>query len=144
MFALDDPRPRIDEAKQRDDVVVVELEMVNQRLIPVAIEPRAVLATWNEGYERFEVYSSSQIPHALGGAIAKIFGLASNAVHVIAPEVGGGFGCKLNVYPDEILVCFASKQLHAPGALHRDAAGVGRVDHPGTWVGRHGRDHRYP
>ncbi len=114
VFALDDPRPRIEEAKQRDDVVIVELEMVNQRLIPVAIEPRAVLATWNEGYERFEVYSSSQIPHALGGAIAKMFGLASNAVHVIAPEVGGGFGCKLNVYPDEILVCFASKQLHAP------------------------------
>ncbi len=114
VIAVEDPRPKIEEAKQRDDAVIVELEMVNQRLIPVAIEPRSVVASWNEGYERFEVYSSSQIPHALGGAIAKTFGLASNAVHVRAPEVGGGFGCKLNVYPDEILVCFASMRLHRP------------------------------
>ncbi len=90
------------------------MELVNQRLIPVAIEPRSVVASWNEGYERLEVYSSTQIPHALGGAIAKTFGLASNAVHVRAPEVGGGFGCKLNVYPDEVLACFASIQLHRP------------------------------
>jgi carbon-monoxide dehydrogenase large subunit len=114
VIAVDDPRPVIEAAKQRDDSVTVELEMVNQRLIPVAIEPRAVIASWNEGYERLEVFSSSQIPHALGGAIAKTFGLASNAVHVRAPEVGGGFGCKLNVYSDEILVCFASMQLHSP------------------------------
>ncbi len=111
---LPDPRPGIEEAKQRDDTVVVSLEMRNQRLIPVAIEPRSVVASWNPGYERFEVYSSSQIPHALAGALAKTFGLPSNAVHVIAPEVGGGFGCKLNVYNDEILVCFASQQLGRP------------------------------
>jgi len=109
-----DPRPAIEEAKARDDAVVVSLEMVNQRLIPTAIEPRSVVASWNEGYRRFEVVSASQIPHALAGAIAKTFGLASNAVHVTAPEVGGGFGCKLNVYPDEILTCFASQQLHRP------------------------------
>jgi len=114
VIAVEDPRPKIEEAKQRSDTVTVELEMVNQRLIPVAIEPRSVVASWNEGYERLEVYSSSQIPHALAGAIAKTFGLASTAVHVRAPEVGGGFGCKLNVYPDEVLVCFASMQLHAP------------------------------
>ncbi len=114
VIAVDDPRPKIEEAKAREDAVIVELEMVNQRLIPVAIEPRAVVAHWIEGYDKFEVYSSSQIPHALGGAIAKTFGLPSNAVHVRAPEVGGGFGCKLNVYNDEILVCFASKELHRP------------------------------
>ncbi len=109
-----DPRPAIEEAKARDDAVVVSIEMVNQRLIPTAIEPRSVVASWNEGYGRFEVVSSSQIPHALAGAIAKTFGIPSNAVHVNAPEVGGGFGCKLNVYPDEILTCFASQQLHRP------------------------------
>src|SRR5690554_120014 len=104
----------IAEAKKRDDVVVVSLDMVNQRLIPTAIEPRAVLANWMPGYERFEVHSSTQVPHALAGAIAKTFGLASNAVRVVAPEVGGGFGAKLNVYNDEILVCFASKELGRP------------------------------
>lgn len=101
-------------AKERDDVVVVSQEMVNQRLIPTAIEPRAVAADWHPGYDRFDVYSSTQVPHALAGAIAKTFGLASNAVRVVAPEVGGGFGAKLNVYNDEILVCFASKELGRP------------------------------
>ena len=101
-------------AKARDDVVGVSIEMVNQRLLPTAIEPRAVVADWNEGYQRFTLYSSSQIIHAVAGAVAKTFGLPSNAVRGIAPEVGGGFGCKLNVYNDEILVCFASQQLGRP------------------------------
>lgn len=104
----------IEEAKRRDDVVVVSQEMINQRLIPTAIEPRSVLADWNGGYQRFDVWSSTQIPHAVAGAIAKTFGLASNSVRMVAPEVGGGFGAKLNVYNDEILVCFASRQLGSP------------------------------
>ena len=107
-------RQAIADAKARSDVVTVSQEMVNQRLIPTAIEPRSVVADWNEGYSRFTVFSSTQIPHALAGAIAKTFGLATNAVDVTAPEVGGGFGAKLNVYADEILVCFASMQLNAP------------------------------
>ncbi len=111
---LEDHRPAIEEAKQRDDAVVVSLEMTNQRLIPVAIEPRAVLAEWSHGYGTVDLFSSTQIPHALAGAVAKTFGLTSHDVHVVAPEVGGGFGCKLNIYPDEILVTFASKALNRP------------------------------
>jgi carbon-monoxide dehydrogenase large subunit len=111
---LPDPSPGIQEAKERDDTVVVSLEMVNQRLIPTAIEPRAVLADWNSGYNSVELWSSSQIPHAVAGAVGLAFGIASNKVRVVAPEVGGGFGLKLNVYPDEILVCFASKDLGRP------------------------------
>lgn len=107
-------KDKIAEAKKRDDVVVVSEKMINQRLIPTAIEPRSVLADWNGGYGRFDVYSSTQIPHALAGAIAKTFGVASNAVRVVAPEVGGGFGAKLNVYNDEILVCYASQQTGRP------------------------------
>ena len=53
---VDDPRPAIEAAKARDDSVVVSMEMTNQRLIPTAIEPRSVVASWNEGYGRFEVY----------------------------------------------------------------------------------------
>ncbi len=111
---LPDPSPNIQAAKERDDTVVVSLEMVNQRLIPTAIEPRAVLADWNSGYGSVEVWSSSQIPHAVAGAIGMAFGIPSNKVRVVAPEVGGGFGLKLNVYPDEFLCCFASKELGRP------------------------------
>jgi len=111
---LPDPKPQIEEAKAREDTVVVSLEMVNQRLIPTMIEPRAVLANWNGGYESFEVWSTTQIPHALAGAIGKVFGLPSNKVRVVAPEVGGGFGAKLNIYPDEILCCYASRELGHP------------------------------
>jgi len=114
VFELVDHRPAIAEAKERDDVVVVSQEMTNQRLIPTAIEPRAVLADWNHGYDRVDLWSSTQMPHALAGAVAKTFGLPSNEVHVVAPEVGGGFGAKLNIYPDEILSVFASKTLGRP------------------------------
>jgi len=114
VFDLEDHRPAIEEAKKRDDVVIVSQEMRNQRLIPVAIEPRAVLAEYNSGYGRVQLWSSSQIPHALAGAIAKTFGLTSHDVHVVAPEVGGGFGAKLNIYPDEMLTVFASKDLGRP------------------------------
>jgi|FLYL01.1.fsa_nt_gi carbon-monoxide dehydrogenase large subunit len=107
-------KAKLAEAKGRGDTVTVSLEMRNQRLLPTAIEPRSVIAEWNPGYERFDVVSATQIPHALAGAIAKTFGLASNAVHVLAPEVGGGFGCKLNIYADEILVCFAARELGRP------------------------------
>lgn len=109
-----DTKKSIAAAKGRDDTVTVTQEMINQRLIPTAIEPRSVVADWNEGYGRFMVYSSTQIPHVLAGAIGKTFGLAANAVDVIAPEVGGGFGAKLNVYADEILASFASMQLNRP------------------------------
>ena len=66
--------------------------------MPVAIEPRSVVAEWEAGYGRFVIHSSSQIPHALMGAVKTTFGLDATHVQVIAPEVGGGFGVKLNVY----------------------------------------------
>jgi carbon-monoxide dehydrogenase large subunit len=107
-------KQRIADAKGRDDTVMVSIEAVNQRLIPVAIEPRSVVAEWNAGYRRFRVHSSTQVAHALMGAIKTTFGLDANQVHVTAPEVGGGFGVKLNIYNDEILVCFAAQQLGRP------------------------------
>ncbi len=111
---VEETKKTIAAAKERDDTVSVSIEATNQRLIPVAIEPRSVLAEWKPGYQRFLVHSSSQIPHALMGAILTTFGLDANQVHVIAPEVGGGFGAKLNVYNDEILVCFAARELGRP------------------------------
>ena len=126
----------IADAKDRDDTVSVSVEAVNQRLIPVPIEPRSVVAEWDDGYQRFRVHSSSQVPHALMGAIKTTFGLNANQVHVTAPEVGGGFGVKLNIYNDEILVCFASQQLDRPvkwTETRREA--TGSSIHGRGWVG---------
>ncbi|HEY6628263.1 MAG TPA: xanthine dehydrogenase family protein molybdopterin-binding subunit [Acidimicrobiia bacterium] len=135
-LGLEDQTPQVDAAMERDDAVVVSLEMINQRLIPVAIEPRSVLAEYNPGYSCFTVHSSTQVPHALGGAISKTFGMKSTSVRVIAPEVGGGFGSKLNVYNDEILVAFAAKQLGQPvkwTETRREAAGS--TIHGRGWIG---------
>lgn len=107
-------KAQIQAAMERDDTVVVSLEMKNQRLVPTAIEARAVVAEYGAGYDRLTMWSSTQIPHALAGALAKTLGLPSNQVRVIAPEVGGGFGLKLNVYAEEMLVAFASQQLERP------------------------------
>ena len=112
--ALEELAGNIAADKERDDTVVVSQEMINQRLIPVAIEPRSVMADYQVGYDRFDVYSSTQIPSALAGAVGSYFGLGLNQVTVKAMEVGGGFGCKLNIYNDEILVAFASKALGVP------------------------------
>jgi carbon-monoxide dehydrogenase large subunit len=135
-LGLEDLGPKVQEAKQRDDAVVVSLEMTNQRLIPVAIEPRSVMADYNPGYSTYTVHSSTQVPHALSGAIATTFGIQANHVRVVAPEVGGGFGCKLNVYNDEILAAFAAKELGRPvkwTETRREAAGS--TIHGRGWVG---------
>ncbi len=135
-LGLEDLTPQVDAAMERDDAVVVSLEMINQRLIPVAIEPRSVLAEYNPGYDRFTVHSSTQIPHALSGAIATTFGMIAPDVRVIAPEVGGGFGSKLNVYNDEVLAAFAAKDLGRPvkwTETRREAAGA--TIHGRGWLG---------
>ena len=101
----------IEAAKARDDTVTVSLEMSNQRLIPTAIEPRSVVAEWNSGYGELNLWSSSQIISAAAGAVAMALDIPYNRVNAVAPEVGGGFGAKLNVYADEILVAFAAQRL---------------------------------
>jgi carbon-monoxide dehydrogenase large subunit len=135
-LGLEDQTPQVDAAMERDDAVVVTLEMTNQRLIPVAIEPRSVISEYNKGYSTFTVHSSTQVPHALAGAIATNLGVAVSDVRVIALEVGGGFGCKLNVYNDEILVAWASRELGHPvkwTETRREAAGA--TIHGRGWIG---------
>ncbi len=135
-LGLEDQTPQVDAAMEREDAVVVSLEMINQRLIPVAIEPRSVMAEYHKGYDHFTVFSSTQVPHALGGALATTFGMKTTAVRVIAPEVGGGFGSKLNVYNDEILTAFAAKELGRPvkwTETRREAAGS--TIHGRGWIG---------
>jgi carbon-monoxide dehydrogenase large subunit len=135
-LGLQDQGPAVEEAMQRDDAVVVSMEMTNQRLTPVAIEPRSVVAEYNRGYGRFTIHSSTQVPHALGGAVSTMYGMIASDVRVIAPEVGGGFGSKLNVYNDEILVAFAAKDLGRPvkwTETRREASGS--TIHGRGWLG---------
>jgi carbon-monoxide dehydrogenase large subunit len=90
---------------------VVKAQLVQQRLAPAPMEPRGILAVWDGIREALTVWSSAQMPHDLRSAIAERLDLAENQVRVITPDVGGAFGAKINVYPEEILVAYLARQL---------------------------------
>ena len=94
--------------------VVIRQRLLNQRLIPNPIEPRAVLAHYEPGPATMTVWSSTQIPHLLKTLLSECVRLPEQRFRVVAPDVGGGFGCKLNVYPEEILAALASRRLERP------------------------------
>ncbi len=93
---------------------VVKQRLLNQRLIPVSMEPRGVLAQYDAGEDSLTVWSSTQIPHLLRTQLAAMLGVAEMKVRVITPEVGGGFGSKLNVYGEEALVAWVSRAVGRP------------------------------
>jgi aerobic carbon-monoxide dehydrogenase large subunit len=94
--------------------VVISQRMVNQRLAPSAMEPRGVLAHYEPGKETMTIWSSTQNPHILRSFIAAMTGLGQDQVRAIAPEVGGGFGCKINIYGEEYVAAAISKRLEIP------------------------------
>jgi len=100
-------------AFQRADRVV-KARLVNQRVIPVAMEPRAVQASYQSGEKMLTVWSTTQIPHSLRSEIARILKFPDNRIRVMALDVGGSFGSKLNVYPEEGLVPYLAMQLGRP------------------------------
>jgi len=96
----------------RDAEATVKLRIVNQRLIPNAMEPRSVVAKFEAG--ELTVWTSTQIPHFVQLILSVNLGLSQNKVRVIAPDVGGGFGSKLQVYAEELLVAHLAKTLGRP------------------------------
>lgn len=88
--------------------------IVHPRLAPSSIEPRGVLAYNPPGKEQLTVWSSTQIPHILRTYLAQMLHLPDHRLRVIAPEVGGSFGSKLNVYAEEAIVGFLATQLGKP------------------------------
>ncbi|NJK81195.1 MAG: xanthine dehydrogenase family protein molybdopterin-binding subunit, partial [Chloroflexaceae bacterium] len=94
--------------------VVVKDRIVQQRLLPTAMEPRAALAQWNSGTGEMTIWCTSQNPHIHRFILSGMLGLAEHKVRVIAPEVGGGFGSKIPVYADEALAAWASMKLNRP------------------------------
>ena len=93
---------------------IVSQRIDHQRLVPNPIETRGVLAQYTRGKDQLTLWSSTQIPHLLRTQLSIMLDMAENHVRVIAPEVGGGFGCKLNVYAEEALIGHLAKQLDQP------------------------------
>src|SRR6266480_106551 len=93
---------------------VLKQRIVHQRLAPIAMEGRGVLARYFPGEEELTIWSSTQIPHLLRTQLALMIGIPENKLRVITPEVGGGFGSKLNVYAEEALLGWISVQLGKP------------------------------
>ena len=115
--------------------VVVRQRLVNQRLAPVAIEPRASLASYAPASDELTLYVTSQNPHVhrliMGGFV---LGLPEHKFRVIAPDVGGGFGSKIFIYPEEMVALWASKKVERPVKWTGDRTEAFLTD-------AHGRDH---
>jgi carbon-monoxide dehydrogenase large subunit len=93
--------------------VVIERRIVNHRIAGAPIEPRGVLADYRAG-QGVTLWSATQVPHFVRLFVSLLLGIGEDRVRVIAPEVGGGFGSKLQVYGEEILACWASRRLGRP------------------------------
>lgn len=93
---------------------VVGQPMVQQRVTPNSMEGRGILASWDGVRESLTVWSSTQVPHGLRTGLTQTLGLADNQIRVIAPDVGGAFGAKLNVYPEDVLVAYLARHHHRP------------------------------
>ena len=129
------PDPDAVEAAFADAAHHVTETFVHQRLIPTAMEPRGVAAVPAPHNGDMILYSSTQIPHILKVMAAITLGLPEQKVRVIAPSVGGGFGCKLNVYAEEI-ICMALAQRHGVPVRWTE----GRTEAAGSTI--HGRAQR--
>ena len=88
--------------------------ILHKRLAPIAMEPRGVLARYFPGEQELTLWTSTQIPHLCRTQVAIMLGMAENKLRLITPEVGGGFGSKLNVYAEEALMGWISMQLNRP------------------------------
>ena len=104
-------------ARSNDDIfadceVVVDLVIENQRVAPAPMEVRSCVSTWDG--TRLTQWACSQGAHGARDGLAEIFGLEKSQVRVITPDVGGGFGAKSGVYPEEILVGWATRKLGVP------------------------------
>jgi carbon-monoxide dehydrogenase large subunit len=114
---------------------VTRLDLVNNRLAPNAIEPRAAIGEYDAGTDSLTLWNTTQNPHVARLVISAFVGVApEHKLRVIAPDVGGGFGSKIFIYPEEVVCLWAAR----------------RLDRPVKWVAErseafltdaHGRDH---
>lgn len=93
---------------------IARVRVEHARLAPAALEPRASLATWDPAGDGLTVWLSTQTPHRARLDFAQILGLPAARIRVIAPDVGGAFGGKASIYPEEVMVAWAAMRLGRP------------------------------
>ena len=114
---------------------VVSLDITNNRLVPNAMEPRAAIAEYNDAEEHFTLYTTSQNPHVARLVLSAFYNIAQeHKLRVVAPDVGGGFGSKIFIYPEEMVALWASKKVRRPVKWTGDRSEAFLTD-------AHGRDH---
>jgi aerobic carbon-monoxide dehydrogenase large subunit len=126
---------RLVEAAFKSAAHVTRLDIVNNRLVPNAVEPRAAIGEYDSGTDSFTLWNTSQNPHVARLVISAFVGLApEHKLRVIAPDVGGGFGSKIFIYPEEVVALWASKRVGRPVKWVADRSEAFLCD-------AHGRDH---
>jgi carbon-monoxide dehydrogenase large subunit len=114
---------------------VTKLDFINNRLVPNAMEPRAAIADYDAGTGHLTLWNTSQNPHVARLVIAAFVGMApEHKLRVIAPDVGGGFGSKIFVYPEEVVALWAARRVGRPVKWVSDRSEAFLTD-------AHGRDH---
>jgi len=114
---------------------VTTLDLVNNRLAPNAIEPRAAIGEYDAGDEAFTLWTTSQNPHVARLVLSAFVGIApEHKLRVIAPDVGGGFGSKIFIYAEETVCAWAAKKVGRPVKWTADRSEAFLSD-------AHGRDH---
>lgn len=113
---------------------VVSLRVTNNRVAPSALEPRASIGEWSADASRATLHAANQTPHLARRLLAQSLGLAETAVHVQVRDIGGAFGSKVAIYPEDVLVLFAARVLRRPVKWVADRSEAFLSD-------CHGRDH---
>lgn len=114
---------------------VTRLDVVNNRLVPNPLEPRAAIGEYDPGEEQFTLHTTSQNPHVARLILSAFVGIApEHKLRVIAPDVGGGFGSKIFVYAEEVCCLWAARRLKRPVKWASDRSEAFLSD-------AHGRDH---
>ena len=114
---------------------VVELDVTNNRLSPNPMEPRACMAQYDRGQDHLTLHTTSQNPHVARLVLSAFYQIApEHKLRVIAPDVGGGFGSKIYIYPEEIVCLWAARKAGVPVKWTSDRSEAFITD-------AHGRDH---
>jgi len=113
---------------------VIKLRVVNQRVAPTAMEPRGAVGVWHAHDQRYTLHAASQTPHLTRQLLASVLGHPEHTIKVQVGDIGGGFGSKVSVHPEDVLVLFAARALGRPVRWVADRSESFLSD-------MHGRDH---
>ena len=114
----------------------VSMELHNGRHSGIPMENRACVAEYDSGTGRFRLHTTTQIPHLIRAGLSRAIGVPESLIQVIAPDVGGGFGVKGQLYPEEVACCLAARRLGRPVKWVED-----RREH--FVAAHHSREHRH-